>query len=86
MPTRRPRGGCISIPTFRADGEQNRADARLAWQSQGRLPISVAAYVNNIFDKQYAESVQLISATTLGTPFTNITAPRFWGVELGVHF
>lgn len=79
-------GSCISIPTFRTDGEQNRTDARLAWQSQGRFPVTVAAYVNNIFDKQYAESVNLISATTLGTPFSNITAPRFWGMELGIHF
>ena len=30
--------------------------------------------------------VQTISAGKLGTPFANITPPRFWGVELGVHF
>jgi hypothetical protein len=33
-----------------------------------------------------ATGVQTISATTLGTPFTNITAPRFYGVEVGAHF
>ena len=40
----------------------------------------------DLFDKQYVTGVQTISANTLGTPFTNITAPRFWGVELGAHF
>jgi hypothetical protein len=30
--------------------------------------------------------VQTISATMLGTPFSNITAPRFWGVKAGAHF
>jgi iron complex outermembrane recepter protein len=48
--------------------------------------VTVALYGNNLFDKQYATGVQLISATTIGTPFSNITAPRFWGLELGVHF
>ena len=65
---------------------QNRGDARLGWVSHGRVPVSIASYVNNLFDKQYATGVQTISATTLGTPFTNITSPRFWGVEAGVHF
>lgn len=79
-------GTCLTIPTFRIGTATNRADGRLAWTSPGRVPVTVALYVNNLFDKQYATGVQTISATTLGTPFTNITAPRFWGVELGAHF
>jgi iron complex outermembrane receptor protein len=79
-------GACIAIPTFRTDVAQNRTDARLAWTGHGRVPVSVALYVNNLFDKQYATGVNLISAPTLGTPFTNITAPRFWGVEIGARF
>ncbi len=78
-------GGCFS-GAFTVGGAQNRTDARLAWTSHGRTAYTVAAYVNNLFDKQYATGIQLISATTLGTSFTNITAPRFWGVEVGVHF
>jgi hypothetical protein len=27
-----------------------------------------------------------IGATTLGTPFASISAPRFWGVEVAAHF
>ncbi len=79
-------GACLSIPTFETGTATNRTDARIGWTSHGSMPVTVAVYGNNVFDKQYAGSVQLISATTIGTPFTNISAPRFWGVELGVHF
>jgi iron complex outermembrane receptor protein len=79
-------GSCLTIPSFKIGTAENRTDARIGWVSQGHVPVSVALYVNNLFDKQYATGVQTISATTLGTPFSNITAPRFYGVELGVHF
>ncbi len=79
-------GGCFSNANFSVGGAENRTDGRLAWTSHGRTAYTVALYVNNLFDKQYATGIQLISATTLGTPFTNITAPRFWGAEVGVHF
>jgi iron complex outermembrane receptor protein len=51
-----------------------------------RVPVTVAVYGNNLFDNRYVTGVQTISATTLATPFTNITAPRFWGVEVGARF
>jgi iron complex outermembrane recepter protein len=79
-------GSCLNIPAFRTDVATNRTDVRLAWVSNSRVPVTVAVFANNLFDKQYVTGVQTISATTLGTPFTNITAPRFWGVELGAHF
>jgi iron complex outermembrane receptor protein len=79
-------GQCFSNAAFSVGDATNRTDARLGWTSHGRAPVTVALYVNNLFDKQYATGIQTISATTLGTPFTNITAPRFWGVELGVHY
>jgi len=78
-------GGCFS-GSFTVGEAQNRTDARLGWTSHARHPVTLALYVNNLFDKQYATGIQTISATTLGTPFTNITAPRFWGAEVGVHF
>jgi iron complex outermembrane receptor protein len=64
-------GGCFANGAFRVGTTQDRTDVRLA---------------NNLFDNQYATGIQTISASTLGTPFTNITPPRFWGAELGVHF
>ena len=79
-------GSCISIPTFRTNVAQNRTDAHLSWTERARVPLSVAMYGNNLFDKRYACPVNLLSATVLGTPFTDISPPRFWGVEVGVHF
>jgi len=79
-------GACLSIPTFKTGEATNRTDARLAWTSHGTVPVTVAVYSNNLFDNRYVTGVQTISATTLGTPFSNITAPRFYGVEVGAHF
>jgi len=79
-------GSCLAIPTFTTGEATNRTDARLAWTSHGAVPVTVAVYSNNLFDNRYVTGVQTISATTLGTPFANITAPRFYGVELGAHF
>jgi iron complex outermembrane receptor protein len=78
-------GSCFN-GAFTVGGKQNRTDARLGWTSHSAHPVTLALYVNNLFDKQYATGIQTISATTLGTPFTNITAPTFWGAEVGVHF
>ena len=77
---------CLALPTFTTGEATNRTDARLAWTGNVRVPVTVAVYGNNLFDNRYVTGVQTISATTLGTPFTNITPPRFWGVELGAHF
>jgi iron complex outermembrane receptor protein len=79
-------GQCFHNGYFSVGGAQNRTDGRLAWTSHGRTAYSVAFYVNNLFDKQYATGIQTISESTLGTVFSNITAPRFWGAEVGVHF
>ena len=79
-------GDCLSIPAFRTGEATNRINARLAWTSRTQVPVTLAVYSNNLFDNRYVTGVQTISATTLGTPFTNITAPRFWGVEVGAHW
>ena len=79
-------GSCLVIPAFKTDEATNRTDVRLAWVSHSRVPVSVAVFANNLFDKQYVTGVQTISATTLGTPFSNITAPGFSVVEGGAHF
>jgi iron complex outermembrane receptor protein len=79
-------GSCLSIPTFSTGEASNRTDARLAWTSHGSVPVTVAVYGNNLFDNRYVTGVQTISATTLGTPFSNVTAPRFYGAEIAAHF
>jgi iron complex outermembrane receptor protein len=79
-------GSCIPIPTFRTDVARNRTDTCLSWTGRAGVPISVAMYGNNLFDKRYASPVNLLSATVLGTPLTDTSPPRFWGVEVGVRF
>ena len=79
-------GSCLAIPTFTTGEATNRTDARVAWTSHGRVPVTVAVYGNNLFDERYVTGVQTISATTLGTPFSNITPPRFWGAEVSARY
>lgn len=79
-------GSCLAIPAFRTGEATNRTDARLSWTGHGRVPVTFAVYGNNLFDERYVGGVQTISATTLGTPFTNISPPRFWGAEVGARF
>jgi iron complex outermembrane recepter protein len=78
-------GSCLNT-SFKTGEAENRTDVRLAWVSHSRVPITVAVYSNNVFNKQYVTGIGTISVPTLGTPFANITSPRFWGVELGAHF
>src|SRR6516164_7383557 len=85
-PTHRLRKSACRSRPFRTGEATNRTDARLAWTSHGLVPVTVAVYSNHLFDYRYVTGVQTISATTLGTPFTNITAPRFYGVEVGARF
>ncbi len=78
-------GSCISIPAFKIGTATNRTDVRLGWSS-ANTPWSFAIYGNNIFDKRYVTGINNLTASTLGTVFTNITAPALWGVEAAVHF
>ena len=78
-------GSCVQTPAFRIGTATNRTDLRVGWSSPD-VPWSLALFVNNVLDKRYVTGVNNITATTLGTPFVNITAPRLWGVEAAVHF
>jgi len=78
-------GNCLVTPTFRLGAATNRTDGRIGWSSPSTT-WSVAMYANNIFNKQYVTGISNISATTLGTPFASISAPRFWGAEVAAHF
>jgi iron complex outermembrane receptor protein len=46
----------------------------------------VGLYGNNVFDERYVVGVNNISASVLGTPFANISAPREVGLELNAKF
>ena len=77
-------GQCLTTPTFTLGTAQNRTDLHLGWSSP-HSPWSYGLFVNNLFDKQYVQSINNISASILGTPFAYITPPRLWGVEIGVE-
>ena len=58
-------GSCLDT-TFKTGEAQNRTDVRLAWVSHSRVPISVAVYSNNVFNKQYVTGIGTISAAYPG--------------------
>jgi hypothetical protein len=64
-----------------------RRDPRIcAWIGKPRISAGAAIRVNNLFNKQLRRvspnSNGGQGAFTLGTPYANVTAPRFIGVEL----
>jgi len=74
-------GGCSANPVFDPRQAQNRTDARASWRSADER-YQFGAYVNNLFDEQYATGVNNITAGSFGTPFVNVTEPMMWGVDL----
>jgi iron complex outermembrane receptor protein len=74
-------GSCVQTPWFDPSEAQNRTDLRLYWRTPNER-YQLGFYVNNLFDNQYVTGVNNITATTLGTPFVNITEPRMWGLDL----
>jgi iron complex outermembrane receptor protein len=78
-------GSCVPVPAFKIGTAKNRTDLRLGWSAAG-TPWSFALFANNLFDKRYVTGINNLTATTLGTAFSNITAPRQWGFEAAVRF
>ncbi|MBC6982593.1 TonB-dependent receptor [Caulobacter sp. 17J80-11] len=67
------------------DDSRNLVNARIGWNSpDGRYTASV--WAENLLDERTVASLNTISATSLGTPYVRLDQPRFWGVQLGVHF
>ncbi len=78
-------GTCRISPNFRNGQAQNRTDVRLQWTAaSGHWGLGL--YGNNVFDEQYVNGVNNISASVLGTPFASLTEPREVGMELNLKF
>ena len=73
-------GSCLSTPAFTVGDAQNRTDGRIGWEADSHK-WGVALYARNMFNNRYVQSIGNTSATTLGTPYASITAPRIVGVE-----
>ncbi|WP_291845354.1 TonB-dependent receptor [Maricaulis sp.] len=78
-------GTCGGYDAFATGEARNRTDLRARWTAPDGA-LTVSAFVNNVFDNQYVEGVNNITASTLGTPFASISTPRVWGVEFGYDF
>jgi iron complex outermembrane receptor protein len=80
--------GCLNTPAVQTGTAQTRVDLRLGWQTQDQR-YGAAILVNNAFNKQYVVVPSNLGggqgAFTLGTPYANVTVPRFIGVELSAR-
>jgi iron complex outermembrane receptor protein len=81
----RAQGTCQASPSVPVGDAQSRLDARLAWKNATDR-WGVAAFVTNLLDDQYVTGVNVITASTLGTPFASVSEPRAWGFEAFVSF
>lgn len=77
-------GSCLVTPAFSVGGAQQRSDLRIGFESGGKH-WGVALYANNVFDKRYVTGIGNTSATTIGTPYASVNAPRKVGLELRVN-
>ena len=73
-------GSCLTTRTFSVGSAQSRTDLRAGWEADTHK-WGLAFYIRNLFDHQYIDNIGNTSATTLGTPYASITAPRMVGVE-----
>lgn len=65
---------------FKTGQAQSKFDTRVSWMNSDRR-YGVSVVVNNIFDKQYV-SVPGGTASTIGAFYSDISHPRFVGVEV----
>ena len=78
-------GTCQVTANFDQGKSTNRTDARLQWTSaEGRWGLGV--YGKNIFDNQYVQGINNITASVLGTPFASISDPVQYGIEGKFNF
>ncbi|NEX92374.1 TonB-dependent receptor [Caulobacter sp. 17J65-9] len=67
------------------DDARHLVNARIGWNSPDQT-YSVSLWAENLLDERTVSSLGTISASALQTPFVRLDQPRFWGVQLGVHF
>lgn len=76
---------CLPQAPVRVEDAQNQTDMRLTWRSvTSRWDISL--YSTNVFDRRYVTAIDAITASTLGTPYALVNAPRRYGIDLRAQF
>jgi iron complex outermembrane receptor protein len=73
--------GCLNNGSFKTGTARDRSDLKLGWSNTDRS-MSVALLVNNLLDKRYVGTPSGQAGTSLGTPFSDISAPRSIRLEL----
>jgi len=77
--------GCLSDAPFKLGAAQSQTNARVGWRTANNR-WGAALYVTNLFNQRYVTSIDTITASTLGTPYALINAPRRYGIELHAAF
>ncbi len=65
---------------FTIGGPRERTDLRAYWRNPSER-YQIGVYANNVFDNRYIGGVNNLTADVLGTPFSSISEPRFYGVD-----
>ena len=60
-------------------------NARIGGKSANER-VTVAFWVENLFNKQYMNGINNITTTTFGTPYTRISPPRFFGGSVTLKY
>lgn len=66
--------------SFRVGTSRNRTDLRAYWRSPTQR-YQIGAFGNNVFNNRYVNGVNNLTTNVLGTPFTSISSPAFYGVD-----
>ncbi|PHR92803.1 MAG: TonB-dependent receptor [Robiginitomaculum sp.] len=78
-------GTAAASSVFETGTAQGRTDVRLSWTSpSGQFEWGM--YANNLFDNQYVNSINNLTAGSYGTPHTTLSNPRFWGSDIKFKF
>jgi iron complex outermembrane receptor protein len=76
---------CLPHAPVPIEDAQDQTDLRLTWRSlKNRWDVSL--YSTNVFDKRYVTAINAITASTLGTPYALVNAPRRSGIDLRAGF
>jgi iron complex outermembrane recepter protein len=76
---------CLPDAPFNIGKAENQTDMRLSWRD-AKNHWGVSLYVTNLFDERWVTGIDSITASTLGTPYALVNAPRRYGVDLHAGF